>query len=306
MSGSNRPTGSKYAAGSNDIGGARRFQRQGRRQAVAELRGVGRHGLTSVAGVGRRVDHAPEVRQSRCRVEIVERLRDAEGEAGQLDEGAVRTPANTCGFAVASRTLRAATDGDVAAQGAELGLRAGISRDVTARLPRPAVVARPGVDVGRPEVTVGQVAVRVDTQVLTDPTADLEAGIGARDVIEPRTIQTANLHVLDRFGLNGKIGCLRPSDRNETRCAAEEKAFHHLHIEPPNVVSRERVRLRPVRQAPMELPLCSPLSGKYFAPRNHPMSNKATWAFHLVRSVNRTARHGDAPSVAVTTLSTEA
>ena len=179
-------------AGPNHVGRARRFQRQGRRQAVAELRGVGRHGLTAVAGVGRRVDHAAEVRQSRRRVQIVERLRHAEGEAGQLDEGAVAVER-----AVARLTLRAATDCDVAAQGAELGLRAGISRDVTARLPVPAVVARPGVDIARTQRTVGQVVVGVDTQVLADPTADLEAGIGTRDVIEPRTVQTANLHVLD-------------------------------------------------------------------------------------------------------------
>jgi len=46
----------------------------------------------------------------------------------------------------------------------------------------------------------------------------IQAGIRARDIIEPRAVEAADLHVLDRFGLNGKIGGLRPSDRNETRC----------------------------------------------------------------------------------------
>src|SRR6266404_4576151 len=59
--------------------------------------------------------------------------------------------------------------------------------------------------------------------------ADLEAGIGARDIEESIAIETADLHVFDRLGLDGKIGSLCPRDRNETGCGTEEKAFHHLH-----------------------------------------------------------------------------
>src|ERR1041384_3885505 len=61
------------------------------------------------------------------------------------------------------------------------------------------------------------------------PPADLEAGIGARDVEEPFAVETADLHVFDRLGLDGKIGRLCPSNRDQTRRAAEEKAFDHLH-----------------------------------------------------------------------------
>src|SRR4051812_37611434 len=60
--------------------------------------------------------------------------------------------------------------------------------------------------------------------------ADAHAGLSAWHVVEAVTIQTANLHVLDRFGLDGKIGGLRPSNRSHTCCRAEEKTFHHLHL----------------------------------------------------------------------------
>src|SRR5205814_3190210 len=60
--------------------------------------------------------------------------------------------------------------------------------------------------------------------------ADAHAGLGARNVVEPITIERADLHVFDRLGLDGKIGGLRPRDRNDTRCGAEEKTFHHLHL----------------------------------------------------------------------------
>jgi len=52
----------------------------------------------------------------------------------------------------------------------------------------------------------GAVERGVDAHVTTQ----LDAGVGARDVEESGTIQGAYLHVLDRFGLDGKIGCLRP------------------------------------------------------------------------------------------------
>src|SRR5262245_54552343 len=57
-----------------------------------------------------------------------------------------------------------------------------------------------------------------------------DAHVGARDVVEPVTIERTNLHVLDRLGLDGKIGCLCPRDRNHTRCGTEEETFHHLHL----------------------------------------------------------------------------
>src|SRR5262249_19864637 len=64
---------------------------------------------------------------------------------------------------------------------------------------------------------------------------DLDAHIGARHIVETRPVEAANLHVFDRFGLDGKISCLPSANRNQTSRGAEEEAFHHLHIEPPIV-----------------------------------------------------------------------
>src|SRR5262249_49775309 len=63
-------------------------------------------------------------------------------------------------------------------------------------------------------------------------TAQLEAGIRARNVVEAVPVQAADLHVLDRrdFPLYGHFGSLCPSDRNESRGSTEKKTFHHLHL----------------------------------------------------------------------------
>src|SRR4029079_7551107 len=79
-------------------------------------------------------------------------------------------------------------------------------------------------------------AVRLIVGFGADIAADLDTSVSARDVEESRAVQATNLHVLDRSGLYGKIGGLRPGNRNETRCTAEEKASNHLHLEPPNRV----------------------------------------------------------------------
>src|SRR5205814_9052838 len=63
-----------------------------------------------------------------------------------------------------------------------------------------------------------------------DIAAELDTGVAARDVVEPLAIECADLHVFDRLGLDGKIGSLCPSHRNETGCGAEEKTFRHLHL----------------------------------------------------------------------------
>ena len=52
----------------------------------------------------------------------------------------------------------------------------------------------------------------VDAQITTQ----LDAGVGARNVEETGTIQGADPHVLDRFGLDGKISCLCPTHGDET------------------------------------------------------------------------------------------
>src|SRR5712671_5969217 len=59
--------------------------------------------------------------------------------------------------------------------------------------------------------------------------ADLETDVGARNVVEALAVEGADLHVFDRFGLDGKIGSLRPRHCDKSCRGAEEKTFHHLH-----------------------------------------------------------------------------
>src|SRR5262249_24595680 len=66
----------------------------------------------------------------------------------------------------------------------------------------------------------------------TNISADLEADIGARDVVEAVAVKAADLHVLHRRCLDRQVGGLRPSDRNQSRGRPEEKTFHHLHSQP--------------------------------------------------------------------------
>src|SRR5262249_24789787 len=92
-----------------------------------------------------------------------------------------------------------------------------------------------------------------------------QARVRPRHVPEASSIQTADPHVFDRLGLYGKIGGLRPSHRDETRRRAQEKAFHHLHVEPPGSVLGGSPMMRshprsplfprtPRRRPPPELP----------------------------------------------------
>ena len=57
---------------------------------------------------------------------------------------------------------------------------------------------------------------RVERNFRTNVTTNADASVSARDVIESRAIQGADLHVFDRLGLYGKIGCLRPRHCGET------------------------------------------------------------------------------------------
>ena len=70
-------------------------------------------------------------------------------------------------------------------------------------------------EVSRPCRLIVDAAVErgVDAQITTQ----LDAGVGARNVEETGTIQGADPHVLDRFGLDGKISCLCPTHGEKTR-----------------------------------------------------------------------------------------
>src|SRR5262249_51142885 len=162
-----------------------------RREAVAELSRITHHEPAAVTGVRAR-EGAP-VGRRRVAVEVIERLRAAEREARPLDEGAVRAERVRVGN-VAAVLVFGQTNGDVAAHRAVFGLVARIGGDVAAGT-EVAVVRRTIVDVVvRP--TPGKVAVLAPAIFGTHPATDLDAHVGARDVIEPDPIQRANLHVL--------------------------------------------------------------------------------------------------------------
>src|SRR5262245_65609961 len=123
---------------------------------------------------------------------------------------------------------------------------------------------RPVLGVGTGLTTAGAVqhttrdsAARIERHLVADITADLHADIGAGDVVEPSPIQGANLHVLDRLGLYGKIGSLCPRHRDETRRRCEESTFHHLHCCSSVFTSGGRVRSS-TGAAPLEGPIISP------------------------------------------------
>src|SRR5262245_31819451 len=72
-------------------------------------------------------------------------------------------------------------------------------------------------------------ASNVPTIVGPDVATDLQTDVSAGDVVEALAIEGADLHVFDRFGLDGKIGSLRPRNCDKSCRRAEEKTFHHLH-----------------------------------------------------------------------------
>jgi len=61
------------------------------------------------------------------------------------------------------------------------------------------------------------VGAAVERGVDTNVTTQLDAGVSARNVEETSTVQGADPHVLDRFGLDGKIGSLGSTHGDETR-----------------------------------------------------------------------------------------
>src|SRR6266576_400263 len=117
--------------------------------------------------------------------------------------------------------------------------------------------------------------------------AELDAGVAARDVVEAFTIKRADLHVLDRLGLDGKIGSLCPSDRNQTGCGPEEKTFRHLHYEPPSSLSWEGSVSAKLHSTPWKVPFSPPVPPSL---RQNPFSE------------NQTGRPWDAPHRRTLTL----
>ena len=162
---------------------------------------------------------------------VGERHRPAEGEAAPLDErtgdvGRLRT------------VLVLHVVGLERPQRAVGGLRPGVDREA-ATMPGRVVVDRAvlrtaGTGIVR-RTGAGDVVAVVGPDIAREP----DTGVGTGDVVEPVSIERADLHVLDRLGLDGKIGGLRPGNRDHTGRGTEEKTFHHLHFEPPSCRSWE-------------------------------------------------------------------
>src|SRR3954454_4210118 len=148
-------------------------------------------------------------------------------EAGELNEGVV----NADGIAARdARVLaRAKRAGDVAvrrgpaegripvgADHAVLGRGARIDVEVLART-RGVVVCQAVMRTSSTADTLSAwtraAELRFDAQITTQ----LDAGVGAWNVEKSGTIQGADPHVLDRFGLDGKISCLSPAHGDTTR-----------------------------------------------------------------------------------------
>ena len=87
-------------------------------------------------------------------------------------------------------------------------------------------------------IVAGVDAVGVQRDLSAQITTQLDAGVGAGDVVETRAVERTNLHVFDRLGLHGKIGCLRSAHGDQTRRRAEQKALYQLHVKPPSLKPR--------------------------------------------------------------------
>src|SRR6516225_10415398 len=175
----------------------RLFDRERRREAVAILRGIGEHLPPAVTRVAR---GRAEERARRRRIEVEERLRRADREPGELDERAVGVEAR----ARSQRGVVVHTELQVAAQGPVLGLlpavepRIGAGPHQEVGTVDPVLVAGAGASATGLEWPVRAACTVVIEIFTTNISADLEADIGARDVVEAVAVKAADLHVLHR------------------------------------------------------------------------------------------------------------
>src|SRR5262249_42263276 len=202
---------------------SRLFDRERRREAVAILRGVGKDLPAAVAGIAR--GRSKERARGRL-IEVVERLRRADREPGELNEHPVR--AEVRGGAL--RAVVVHTDLQIATQGAVLGLLAAIEPRIGAGPQGEVLPVLPvfGADRDTGERPVRHARTVVISVFPTNISADLEADIGARDVVEAVAVKAADLHVLHRRRLDRQFGGLSATDRNQSRGRPEENAFHDL------------------------------------------------------------------------------
>src|SRR5690606_9882839 len=115
--------------------------------------------------------------------EVEERRRRADGEAGELDERLLHV--EHVGRSVG--VLRG--DREVRTQGAVGGLRTGIPGRVTAGTEAVGVRVTVLATLSAANDVRRTAAVGADFDLGTDVTTQLQAGISARDVVEPRAVQ---------------------------------------------------------------------------------------------------------------------
>ncbi len=130
-------------------------------------------------------------------------------------------------------------EADVGAQRAVFGLLADVPRghpantvvDVVGQVAGEATLAKLAAGaVADDDTAAAHVVLGLNTQI----PAQLQAGVGAGNVVEPIPVQAADLHIIYRRCLHRHVGGLRPSDRDETRGGTEQKSFHRVHVSPPN------------------------------------------------------------------------
>src|SRR6516225_7901909 len=108
----------------------------------------------------------------------------------------------------------------------------------------------------------------MDVHFRPQEAADLDASVGARNVVEACAVEATDFHVFYWLRLDRKISCLPSRNRNRAGRGAEEEAFHHLHLEPP-LLSRGRVPSLAGWITPPEGPLRPQNPPSPFTPRKH-------------------------------------
>ncbi|MHC2683440.1 hypothetical protein ACVJDU_005004 [Bradyrhizobium diazoefficiens] len=237
------------------------------------------------------------------RVELRHRL--THREAGELDERVVDAEGAAREVAVGAVDVAAARARETGPRGIEAD-RAAVLGRARARTGAAIVAGRPGedrIEIGADDavfrcgarvdveiftsahrVVVGQpvvgrehavvlgtvVAAGIERHFGTQIAAELDAGVAARDVVEARAIERADLDVLDRLGLDRKIGRLGSTDGDQTRRSAEQKALHHFHIKPPSCSFYGDRTVRPPRSPSFQIRSAA------LRFRTHPHSTRGT------------------------------
>src|SRR5262245_25711833 len=195
------------------------------RHAIAELPGirdlVGAVGASIANGLG--LMEGPEAVCSRRAGHVAERFGMAEGETRPLDESARRVDRD--------RTLIEVVDmhGNIGAKCAVGGLRAAVEVEVRAT-PCRVRVHRAILRASVASIVMWlPVAGMVPAIVGLHIAADLKTDIAAWNVVEARTIEVTDPHVLDRLGFDRKIGSLCSRNRDKPCRGAEKKTLRYLH-----------------------------------------------------------------------------